>query len=110
MNDVKWLDARKIKEQVQCLPERIISFESWWNLKIVLPGKFKEGVDYKVEDGKHYITTEADEQLRQDEIAGVMGASAERYERHRVDQKFGKQQTHADTGDPFWQEIVEGRV
>jgi len=106
MNDVKWLDARKIKEQVQCLPERIISFESWWNLKIVLPGKFKEGVDYKVEDGKHYITTEADEALRQDEIAGVMGQSAERYERR----KDPPQQTHANTGDDFWQEIVEGRV
>ena len=106
MAEKVWISAKTVKEIDQALPDWIRSLEMWINEKIILHGRFKEGVDYKIEDGEYFLSAECEEQLRQDEIAGVMGKSAERYIRRNEP----KQQTHADTGDDFWQEIVEGRV
>ena len=103
-----WISAKTVKIEYQSIPDWVYPFEAWWAEKITLHGQFKEGQDYRIEKGEYFLSSECEEKIRKDELAGVMGKSCEAFE--RSSRHVEPQQTHGDTGDDAWQAIVEGRA
>lgn len=102
MGEKIWISAKTVKHIDQAIPDCVYPFEMWWNEKIVLHGRFKEGVDYKQENDKYFLSPKCEEKLRQEEVAGVMGKSSERFERRHDP----PQQKYAITGDEVWDEFI----
>ena len=102
MAEKTWLRAKTVKCVYQALPDSIISLDKWMTEKVILAGNFKEGKDWKLENGEYFLSGECEEALRLDSINSVIGESAERFERRNDP----PQQIYAETGDPVWDEFI----
>lgn len=102
MAEKVWVSAKTVKIGYQSIPDWVYPFEMWWNEKIVLHGRFKEGEDYKIDEGEYFLSSDCEEALRQEEVAGVLGKSTTRFE-HRHDPPLQK---YAITGDEVWDEFI----
>jgi len=85
---------------------RLQDFSSWFVTHVENVDDYKHGRDFfSFPDGDLALLVTVDDAIAADNIETILGRSGERYEGTRDRERLGQQQTHAETGDDFLDEM-----